>query len=471
MLHKGRHVFTAVWITICLIAGSTAHAGADTDRIYRLLGPKKNLQEAYNRAERLKASYPKDHSLWYIQGQAFWEAGQHQKAYDHFTKAIDLGRSTGDVYFWRALMGNILQKFDSALADINRAIADPGTADQLTGQNRKKGLLADRTIRQDFFARLYYLRATLYLNNFNRYDEAWTDTSRAIQESMEPIPGHYKIRGHLKYLKHDFQAAYQDYNKAVDLDPEMTEAWKGMGQTALYQGQYPEAVRCLEKAVSLDPGTGGAARDLGLAYALAGNTAKALANMGLAINKAPDADNYFHLAYLHHLRGNSAQAQKNFLRAREQDSDILNTRKLWLEIMPDSSPVIPYFRAELDKAATYLAPKTAGSDQAAPGITITGISFSPAPVRRDTAFAVVIDFKAHFPGRAATIPTAFYFTISRDGQVIFTSPSQTIQAGNGKPVQWTHQMNPVPAAGQFTLTAHLSHGRKTAKATQTLDIR
>lgn len=60
-------------------------------------------------------------------------------------------------------------------------------------------------------------------------------------------------RGHLKYLKVDFDAAISDYTQAIELDKNFAVPYYNRGQIHYRMGRYEEAVKDLRQALRIDP--------------------------------------------------------------------------------------------------------------------------------------------------------------------------------------------------------------------------
>jgi len=88
-------------------------------------------------------------------------------------------------------------------------------------------------------------------------------------------------------LTDDLNLAYENFKKAVSLDPEFALAFKSLGMAARESGKPDEAVASWEKALALRPNDDFVAKNLGLAYLEKGEKAKALElfNRYLAIRK------------------------------------------------------------------------------------------------------------------------------------------------------------------------------------------
>ena len=63
----------------------------------------------------------------------------------------------------------------------------------------------------------------------------------------------YAKAGEAKYQNGDFQAALEDFDKAINLDPERADSYSGRGGARSELGNHEAALEDFDKAISLDP--------------------------------------------------------------------------------------------------------------------------------------------------------------------------------------------------------------------------
>ena len=458
---------------LIIFSGSFDGANASTSHlspIYKSLY-NRNYPEIINQAERLKARYPNDNTLYYLQGYAYLKTNNEALALQCFSKAISLNRNKGDVYLFRAMMYQRSGRFKEALDDLNRAIKDKNTPVQLGELDKLRGYYPSPEFHHP---RMYFFRAVTN-KSLGRYKEAMSDINQVFDLSPKPFPLHFSTRGDINFLTHNFALAYDDYQKAVNIDPKMAGAWSSMGHCALYLGNYTGAITHFKKALELYPENPGALRDLGLAYLLNGEYDKALESMGQGVRKNPDEMSYYNLAFLHHLNGNQGLALKFFKKSQELYPTILGLGSIFVDNTPVSSPTRKFFQDQLTTAKMYLGAGKTSTDTASenqkPSLKITKLILQPDPVKMNTPFDIVINFNVDIPGGKKQIPVLFYFTISQNGKILFKSNTDTINADNSKISTWTHHMNPVPAKGIFTVTADIKYKELLAKQSIKLIIK
>ncbi len=463
-------VFSFVLI-ICF--GSFDGADAKTNHlspIYKSLY-NRNYPDVINQAQRLKSRYPNDNTLYYLLGYAYFKTNNQALALDCFSKSISLNRNKGDVHFWRAVMYQRAGRYKEALDDLNRAIRDKNTPVQLGELDKLRGYNPSTKFHHP---RMYFFRAVTN-RSLGRFKEAMSDINRAIELSPVPNPIHYSNRGDIYFLTHKFALAYKNYQRAVNIDPKMPAAWCAMGQSALYLGNYAAAISHLKKTLGLDPEYPGALKDLGLAYLMNGEYDKALESMGQGLRKNSDATSFYNLAYFHHLNGNQDLSLKFFKKSQALSPDILGLGAIYVNITPASSPTRKFYQDQLAAAKMYLGAEKSSAaivrEDQKPRLEITGLSLQPDPVKMNTPFDIVINFKPDIPGGNKQIPTLFYFTIRQNKKILFKSTPNTIHADNSRVSSWTHHMNPVPSKGIFTVTAYVKYKQLLAEKSIKLIIK
>lgn len=98
--------------------------------------------------------------------------------------------------------------------------------------------------------RAYFLRGNAYLDHGD-YQAAIDDYSRAIH--LQPDAVAYNNRGIAYRNLKDPQRAMADYRQALVLDIEYRDAYNNLGLVLSDQNAFEEAIRCFNRAIDLDP--------------------------------------------------------------------------------------------------------------------------------------------------------------------------------------------------------------------------
>lgn len=189
----------------------------------------------------------------YINRGVFYSKnGDYQSAIKNYTGAIELFPEREELYHNRAMTYLIRGDFKNGLKDLDRSIE----------------------LNQKFFdAYLNRCQTYLFLNN---YQQAIDDCSKAIEINPEddrtikpkksyivnlahldrPVlrydTVHY-IRGVAYFNQGDTFKAFQDLDKAIELNPKFFEAYTARGVTFVELGKLENAIEDFNKAISLNP--------------------------------------------------------------------------------------------------------------------------------------------------------------------------------------------------------------------------
>lgn len=123
-----------------------------------------------------------------------------------------------------------------------------------------------------------------------RGEEAIALMSRAVAIRPDFVPARLNLANALRFAgRHD--AARRLYRSATALAPDMAAGWRSQGEYLLREGgsaAREETIRCLTRAVALDPRDADAHLDLGLTLRAAEQAEPAIAAMIRAIQTRPD---------------------------------------------------------------------------------------------------------------------------------------------------------------------------------------
>jgi tetratricopeptide (TPR) repeat protein len=81
----------------------------------------------------------------------------------------------------------------------------------------------------------------------------------------------YYNQGNAHYKAGEFDEAIEDYNKAIGIESEFTEAYNNLGNAYGRKGDYDNAIINYTKAIRINPRFGKAYVNLGYIYYLKGN--------------------------------------------------------------------------------------------------------------------------------------------------------------------------------------------------------
>ncbi len=158
----------------------------------------------------------------------------------------------------------------------------------------------------------------LYLGLTGRYEEGYTELKRAIR--LEPHSIMNQTLGFILVFNRRYDQAKEQFEKALELDPNFFQAYWGLGAADLYKSQHQSAIAAMEKAVQLSGRAPLFLATLGEAYAAGGYSQEAqkildqlqdvakdryvtpygLAHIHAALGKKEDALHWLETAYQEH---------------------------------------------------------------------------------------------------------------------------------------------------------------------------
>lgn len=190
--------------------------------------------------------------------------GQIEGAIAQFDQALLLRPDLAAAYHGRARALDELGRFKEALANFDQAV-------KLAAKPRA-GLWRDRGCT---------------LRSLGRYGEALTSFSKALERQPQDALSMSAKGSLLAVLRRQKRAAMQLCDRALQLDPNLPEAWNSKGVVHSVAGQYAEAQQCYERAIALDATLDRAWSNRGIAMLRQDRVLEAIANFEQALSLAP----------------------------------------------------------------------------------------------------------------------------------------------------------------------------------------
>lgn len=152
-------------------------------------------------------------------------------------------------------------------------------------------------------------------------DQAWRDgeLERAVFIYMQSLdkeedPGVWLKVGRIQHYSGQTVAAWQAFERAIELDPKNPEAHEQLGMLYVGSKQKELAVQHLEKAVRLDPTRWRARNALGVLADAGGDYQRAIGHYESALEQRPQSAMLMtNLGYSHYLAGDLDEAERLFL--------------------------------------------------------------------------------------------------------------------------------------------------------------
>ena len=250
-------------------------------------------------------------------GGTYLGDGKPEEALADLSKAIEINPDYAEALNNRSIILSDRKKNDEALEDLNRAIiAKPNYADAYSNRgvllmdlSRDSAALADfnKAIElKPYFAQAYYNRGLLYMNQ-NKKEEAITEYNKALalkpdykeatinrdillngnntpdntgilsdSITLNPKDPYLYLRRGLSYLDlGQLENARNDFNKAIELDNTIAEAYINRARIAINDKKFDEALQDVNAALKINS-------NLADAFVLRGNIYREQGNFSMA---------------------------------------------------------------------------------------------------------------------------------------------------------------------------------------------
>ena len=229
-----RNIGRLISLLTVLISSWTAHAGAvdvlDAAIAARLRSDFDTAIRMYSLAIESR-ELPKDTvaAVLASRGVAYDAKGEVDKAIADFDRAIEEKPNFGNAYIYRGLAWVRKRDYDHAIADFSDAIVRDSDVAYLAANDR---------------GNVYELRG--------RLDVAFDDYNKAIQLNPTYAPAYYN-RARIHQMRRDYGPALQDYGEAIRLQPDYSEAYYNRGVLHRMMGAVENANADFEAARRLEP--------------------------------------------------------------------------------------------------------------------------------------------------------------------------------------------------------------------------
>ena len=268
---------------------------------------------------------PRNSELYIKLGQAYWNHGDYQQAFDAFKQAVKLAPASAEAHNWLGvfLMGR--GNLPDAISALRKAVSlDPRYARAYTNLGSALAKSGDLAGAVTAFQKALTLEPSSWAAHLNlglalreNGDGAGALVHlRRVAQAQPKNPTVQCELGQTLRQNGDLSAAVASFERALEIDPEMREAYYGLGftlkqqaaavrkgsaeplatnqyhqeaQDALAKGDLSTAKEQLLKALGADENDGDAHNLLGYILGQQGDTASALPHLERAVALRPDS--------------------------------------------------------------------------------------------------------------------------------------------------------------------------------------
>jgi tetratricopeptide (TPR) repeat protein len=225
------------------------------------LGQTKEAIEDFNKSIQLS---PENGAVYNNRGNVLMDLGHPDEALKDFDRAIALSPNYGVAYNNRGNAHVALGQFDPAFQDFRKAVElMPRSAIPFNGRGKTHAMLkryhaAVRDLGRAIsinprYVPAYQHRADAYLA-LGMYREAIDDATQAITlEPEKPQPEMLLLRGKAQAGEKKLNPALEDLNKAIELKPDLADAYVERGIVFIQARRFDDALGDLNRAIELSP--------------------------------------------------------------------------------------------------------------------------------------------------------------------------------------------------------------------------
>jgi tetratricopeptide (TPR) repeat protein len=249
------------------------------------------------------------------QGYQFYDAGNYEDAVVEFEAAIARGSEDVDMHFELADAYNELNRLDDAMRTIKNATLiapdDPyvfetaGWFFQYFEMHEDAIQKFERALELDPSAEYLYLDMATSYDALGDFDKASELRGMSGSDQKEEDAIAVETQAWDEYFAGDYQAAFDSFSRAVELDPYLLSAWGGLSDSYWYLGDTNSAIFTLESALEINQPEAWVYEKLGWFYWDLSDSETAIGFYEQAIEMDPEwTTAYSSLSDLHYDRGN-----------------------------------------------------------------------------------------------------------------------------------------------------------------------
>jgi len=246
-----------------------------------------------------------------MRGMSYFYSDQYESAVKDFTEFLNKNKTNRAIYYQRGLAYEKMGKAKEAEADFKRACdfgldkACNHIASGLGGLTTDGGGTENRTaadwfkIASDFVGKGDYENAVSFFNRTLELDPNMTDA--------------YLFRGLAYRNMQKYKEALADYNKLLSINPNSAPAYNNRGVVYWKQGKHKEALADYNKTISLTPSDYIVYNNRGVIYYEMGDYDSAIADYTKAISlNSKFAQSYWNRAVSYLKLNRKEEAKKDF---------------------------------------------------------------------------------------------------------------------------------------------------------------
>ncbi|MCK4688849.1 MAG: tetratricopeptide repeat protein, partial [Candidatus Marinimicrobia bacterium] len=147
------------------------------------------------------------------------------------------------------------------------------------------------------------------------YDKAKSFYIRAIELNPDFTEAYYNL-GSVYYEQENYTDAIKNFINAIEINPDLSETYYNLGVVYGKQGNHPDAIKCYKKTIEINPDLSEAYYNLGIIYGNRGTYSNAIRCFKKSIEINPDDSKaYCNLGFVYGKQENYSDAIKCYKKA------------------------------------------------------------------------------------------------------------------------------------------------------------
>lgn len=225
----------------------------------------KKYKEAIPDYDKAIALNPNSEEAYYYRALTNYNLDAYTAALPDFDRAIELNPDVASMHYWRGEVKYMLKQYEEAIIDFSKSLELSRNNDEPSFNSRAncyymlkkyKEARIDYTkaielVPNDAFSDKYYRGICNY--NLDLTQEALNDFLSYLEKDPND-PYILVMTAHSLYVLKEYQRAIEYYSKTLSVKSDEIEAYYWRGQSYFNLGKKSEALRDVDKALSLDPG-------------------------------------------------------------------------------------------------------------------------------------------------------------------------------------------------------------------------
>lgn len=198
-------------------------------------------------AKVMEVSVPEEVRLHFLEGMKLLEGGKYEEALDLFEKMLDLGENP-EIYYNIGYIKTVKGDYAAAIEAFRKATQIDryfAKAYEAMGRAYKALGQADESTKSMKKA------ADIYMGN-QKEDQAEGVLNEILEQNPDTI-NVYNTLGVLYRKRGDYQAALEQYQKALKIHPDQPKVYYNVGRLHVDLKDLEQAKLSFEKALALDP--------------------------------------------------------------------------------------------------------------------------------------------------------------------------------------------------------------------------